>query len=263
METPDDAIRRRDVTGDCMSNSQVVSTVILGPRTAEPAERDMVEGSSDGLTVLQSNSSASDLYWQMVEATRQGISASEPIDRTAERLRKLHHGAALATHLAVGRIIIEELYGGDASAYGRRDAKIHSLRKLIARGDIGFLAPVLSRAVALYQLHQKHDLSRYPHLTAGRLREIVAAPETEHAKLLEATVPTRPALEEIPEEFEAEAEQSSKEEKAKNPLRNLRKRLNTELTRISKVGVSAAGSVEIERAVRLLDALREQLVGKR
>jgi len=100
-------------------------------------------------------------------------------------------------------------------------------------------------------------------LTAGRLREIVTAPETEHAKLLEATVTTRPTVEETPEEFEVDVEQSGKEEKTKNPLRNLRKRLNTELTRISKVGVSAAGSVEIERAVRLLDALREQLVGRR
>lgn len=191
--------------------------------------------------------------------------ADAAVQRAAERLRNLSQQASLDLHLAIGRIIVEELYQGDIHAYTSRDPKALSLRKLASEGNIGFSATVLSRSVAMYRLHLRHDLTRYPNLSAARLRTVIKAPEADQPRLL------------------AEAAQQSKRTRTQTPargsksvgatqqdpptiIRNLRKRLVTELTHLGRVGTwegEGKAAKHAERALGILELLRGQLVGVR
>lgn len=72
--------------------------------------------------------------------------------RAAARLERLKRETTVRTYVEAGRILIEELYGGDISAYRRRGRKVISLRAFSAREDVVFSPAVLSRAVTVYEL---------------------------------------------------------------------------------------------------------------
>lgn len=72
--------------------------------------------------------------------------------RAAARLERLKRETTVRTYVEAGRILIEELYGGDISAYRRRGRKVISLRAFSTREDVVFSPAVLSRAVTVYEL---------------------------------------------------------------------------------------------------------------
>ncbi len=185
------------------------------------------------------------------------------IQRTVTRLRKLRLDAAVDLHLAVGRIIVEELYSGDVEAYTRRDRKTVSLRRLASEENLGFSASMLSRSVAMYRLHQEHDLTQFPPLSAHKLRAIIQAAPEERLRLLQEAAATASTPAPAPLQLTAEEVPSALDAAPPRTLRALRKRLFTELNHLTKLSdVSKADAQRrIERALSIVDGLREQLRG--
>lgn len=184
------------------------------------------------------------------------------VQRAAERLRNLSQQASLDLHLAIGRIIVEELYQGDIHAYTSRDPKALSLRKLASEGNIGFSAPVLSRSVAMYRLHTRHDLTRFPNLSAARLRAVIKAPEADQPRLLAEVAEQSRKSRNVPPVRGSKSVGATQD--PPTIIRNLRKRLVTELTHLGRVGTwegEGKAARHTERALGILELLRGQLVG--
>ena len=185
------------------------------------------------------------------------------IQRTVKRLRKLRLDAAVDLHLAVGRIIVEELYSGDVEAYTRRDRKTVSLRRLASEENLGFSASMLSRSVAMYRLHQEHDLTQFPPLSAHKLRAIIQAAPEERLRLLQEAAATASTPAPAPLQLTAEEVPSALDAAPPRTLRALRKRLFTELNHLTKLSDTSKADAQrrIERALSIVDGLREQLRG--
>jgi hypothetical protein len=106
--------------------------------------------------------------------------------RIAQRLAQVHRDGTVAMYIAVGGIVIDELYQGDLAAFRRRSRKAVNLRMLSARPDIRFSPAVLSRAVTVYALHADVDLTQYPPVSIERLLEVARLPDDQRAVMLAA-----------------------------------------------------------------------------
>ncbi len=103
----------------------------------------------------------------------------------------MHHSATLELALALGRVVIVHLYGGDRAAWRARGPKDRSFRKLARRLDAaevpGLSAAVLHRAVAIWDLEERIGVMDRPHLTASHARAVIGLPEGEQERLLKAS----------------------------------------------------------------------------
>jgi len=90
----------------------------------------------------------------MVERER-GL--DEQVRCAVERLGAVRRGASLGFALDVGRIVIDTLYGGDLSAWRRRERKDTALRALSRQRDLPLSTSALYRALALYELSRRGE----------------------------------------------------------------------------------------------------------
>ncbi|MCY1059599.1 hypothetical protein [Nannocystis sp. SCPEA4] len=114
------------------------------------------------------------------------IETSGRIERAATRIGAVIGGTNLQLALAVGRIVIEEVYDGDLSAWRQRGQKDSSLRQLAADPRLTISASALYRAIGIYEL--KVRLPHHPMwdmLTACHLRAVLGLPEGEQGRLLD------------------------------------------------------------------------------
>lgn len=113
------------------------------------------------------------------------------IDHVILELRRLQHNATLELALALGRVVVDHLYNGDPAAWRERGPKDGSFRQLARRLDAsevpGLSAAALHRAVAIWDLEQRIGVTRRPRLTASHVRAVIGLPETEQARLLQAS----------------------------------------------------------------------------
>ncbi len=105
--------------------------------------------------------------------------------RAAARIRELIGGTSLQLALAVGSIVVEELYGGDLGRWRERGPKEHTLRQLAADPRLGISASALYRAIAIYEIRAKtRENPMWDKLTLCQIRPVLGLPESEQARLL-------------------------------------------------------------------------------
>lgn len=110
----------------------------------------------------------------------------EVLDRVATRLRELHRSATLAFSLEVGKVLVDELYGGDLAAWQDRGPRDSSFRKLAEREDLNGLGKsALHRAVQVYALVTRLGQPEWKHLGLAHVRAVLPLAEKDQAKLLE------------------------------------------------------------------------------
>ncbi len=107
------------------------------------------------------------------------------IRRATSRINDLVGSTSLQLALAIGRVVIEELYDGDLSRWRQRGIKEHTLRQLAADPNLGISASALYRAIAIYELRARlpeHPL--WERLTVCHIRAVLGLPEHEQQRLL-------------------------------------------------------------------------------
>lgn len=108
------------------------------------------------------------------------------VRRAVSRINELVGGTSLQLALAIGRVVIEELYGGDPSAWRERGPKEHTLRQLALDSSLKISASSLYRAIAMYELEMR--MGNHPMwgvLTTCHIRAVLGLPEGEQRRLLE------------------------------------------------------------------------------
>jgi len=98
-------------------------------------------------------------------------------------------GTSLDHALKVGRVMIEEVYGGDASPWPKRGPRDASLRELAADPRITISASALYRAIGLHEL--KVRFAEHPMwntLTVCHIRAVLGLPESEQLRLLDLAI---------------------------------------------------------------------------
>jgi hypothetical protein len=109
----------------------------------------------------------------------------ERIGKTIVELRKLTRGASLQFALGVGRVVVDTLYDGDATAWRSRARKDHALRALAARKDLPLSASALYRALAIFELSRRQAGGQcWQHLGVSHLRVVLGLAEDFQATLL-------------------------------------------------------------------------------
>ena len=108
------------------------------------------------------------------------------IERTTLRIRDLVGGTHLQVALAIGRIVIEEVFDGDLTRWRQRGPKDPSLRQLAADPRLTISASALYRSIGIYELKVRFaDHPMWGRLTACHLRAVLGLPESEQSRLLD------------------------------------------------------------------------------
>jgi hypothetical protein len=116
-------------------------------------------------------------------------STDQRIRRATIRINEMVGGTALQLALAIGRVVIEELYGGDLGAWRERGPKEHTLRQLVLHPSLEISASSLYRAIAMYELKVRIGNHRmWDVLTTCHIRTVLGLPEQEQRRLLELAV---------------------------------------------------------------------------
>lgn len=112
--------------------------------------------------------------------------ADEVLNQVVAKINGITRQATLEHALAVGQVIIEDLYGGDREAWRSRGTKDTSFRKLAEREDLDMGRATLQRSVAAYVLVQDLgiDVSTWRHLGLSHVRAVLGLPEDKQRKLL-------------------------------------------------------------------------------
>ncbi|MCK6505728.1 hypothetical protein L6R53_20435 [Myxococcota bacterium] len=112
--------------------------------------------------------------------------ADQVLDQVATRLRELQRSASLDFAVQVGALLVEQLYGGDLSAWQERGVRDASFRKLAERDDLGGLGKsTLHRSVQVYALVERLGRPDWKHLGVAHVRAVLPLPEKDQARLLE------------------------------------------------------------------------------
>lgn len=113
--------------------------------------------------------------------------ASAALQKTVAALNRISRGSSLAFALEVGKVVVDQCYGGDVRALRSRAAKTTSLRALANHPDLAISPTVLYRCVATYELCARvGGVSAWKHLTASHLRAVLGLAASEQVQLLNA-----------------------------------------------------------------------------
>lgn len=114
------------------------------------------------------------------------LSVSDRVERTTSRIRDLVGGTHLQVALAIGRIVIEEIFDGDPARWRQRGPKDPSLRQLAAEPRLTISASALYRSIGIYELKLRHaDHPMWDSLSACHLRAVLGLPAAEQVRLLD------------------------------------------------------------------------------
>lgn len=113
------------------------------------------------------------------------VTEDEVIDRIVRDLTTLQRRAGLEMARAVGRLIIDGLYGGDLAGWRTRGVKDSSFRKLSARGDLPMRPGSIYQAVAIFELTERLGLKGLQNLGISHLRLVLGLPERQQVRLIE------------------------------------------------------------------------------
>ena len=121
-----------------------------------------------------------------------GLEAARRIERATNRLNELVGQTSLELAVAIGRVIIEELYGGSLEQWHRRGPKEHSLRRLAANPQLHMSASTLFRALGIYEIKRRMpDHPMWDTLSVCHFRAVLGLPASEQERLLDLALEQR------------------------------------------------------------------------
>jgi len=153
----------------------------------------------------------------MVERERE---LGELVRCAIERLGVVRRGASLELALDVGRIVVDTLYAGDLTRWRARQRKDHALRSLSRRPDLPLSPSALYRALALYELSQREELSRssFEQLGVSHLRVVLGLPAPAQNALLAAAARERWTVSRLEREVAAQRPAAARSRGGRKPV---------------------------------------------
>jgi ActR/RegA family two-component response regulator len=124
----------------------------------------------------------------------------ELIDRVVSQLNALSRRVTLGFALAVGKIVIQNLYSGDSHASRKRHKDV-SFRSLAARPDLAMGPSMLNRCVGVYELCNRLGITVDSRITLSHLELVLPLPEAEQARLVHMTEEHRWVVNRLDEEI--------------------------------------------------------------
>jgi hypothetical protein len=103
---------------------------------------------------------------------------ADRLDHVAAALNRITSRSALARAIAVGRTVVEHLYGGDLALWRARGRRPTSLRRLAARADVDLSVLTLHRYVEAYALTAAAGVSSWKHLPLAHIRQLSSAQQS-------------------------------------------------------------------------------------
>lgn len=111
------------------------------------------------------------------------------IEATVDALCELKRQRTIEQSVAIGRLIVEGIYGGDIhQLHGRRDRNCPSLRALAAHPRMPFSATALHHAIGVYRLVSRSPGILDTELTLTHLRAVLPFPDAVQDQLLSRAV---------------------------------------------------------------------------
>ena len=106
------------------------------------------------------------------------------IDRAVAQLNRICKQATFDFAMAVGRTVIDIFHSGSLETWRARGPKDVSLRKLAKHTDLPMSPAALYRSVAIYEMSQRLEIARWPHLSTSHMRLVLPLPSEDQARLL-------------------------------------------------------------------------------
>lgn len=188
---------------------------------------------------------------------------SEPsIEAVVEALRSVSAAHSLQASMAVGEIILQQVFDGDARMLRTRGKKCRTFRRLAAHPHLKMSSSSLWRAVAVYELSQRFpEIVHYRHTGVGHVSVVFGLPAAEQFRLLRLTEAqrwTRRYLQQVAGEVRR-AHRAGGEV----PRCRLLERLEGLDMMIRDAEADAAlppiDAAEAQRALRLMERMRQRL----
>lgn len=207
-------------------------------------------------------------------STKMSLAVSEPglpgrsevdaelIDSVAAKVRGAYREGGLATLLAVGQIVLDEMFGGAVDSFKTSVKSHQSFRALSKRSDLGISASNLWYAVALHENVKVLGEEDAHKLASSAHRLLAHVPDTsERRKLAEKAIEKGLTIKELGALIKAkQVKDPAKPKRGRPPLAAAVKQLNDierTASRLTKVKPDSVGDVEIAEAKAMLKSARK------
>lgn len=108
------------------------------------------------------------------------------VEDVVRKLRAAARAAGFEFALKVGKIVVEEFYGGDLQGFRRRGRKEISLRRLAQHPELPMSPSALYRCLAVYELSARMpSFASWRHISVSHVRMVLGLPEDAQRSLLE------------------------------------------------------------------------------
>jgi hypothetical protein len=114
-----------------------------------------------------------------------GNSRDIDVEKIVRQLNAMCKNATFDFAMSVGKLIVDNFYGGDIAAWRNRGPKDISFRKLANHPDLPMSAAALYRSTAIYELCQRVGASNWKHISTSHCRLVLPLPMGQQTRLLE------------------------------------------------------------------------------
>jgi hypothetical protein len=108
----------------------------------------------------------------------------EVVEKVVFRLNGIAKAATFDFAIAVGALIINNLYGGDLDGWRHRGPKCSSFRRLAKHPELSMSAGALYRSVAIYELCERFGVKKCRHVSTSHLRLMLPLGRQDQERLL-------------------------------------------------------------------------------
>jgi hypothetical protein len=174
------------------------------------------------------------------------------------QLNTLTKAATFDLAMKVARIVIDEFYSGNLSAWRERGPKDVSFRALAVHPRLSMSASALYRSVAIYELCDRLQINSQNHLSASHLRLVLPLAPESQARLLHDAESNRWSVRRLEEEISFS---SSSSVRPRRGGRRQRSRLRVVLDALASClnDFAAVRGVEVEMETEGANALLDLL----
>lgn len=110
---------------------------------------------------------------------------SHRVERVVAKLHRICRGATLDFAVAVGRLVVTDLYAGDLDRWRTRNAKKEpSLRALAKHPNLPMSASALYHSIAIFEVCERLGIGSWKHVSTTHIRLALPLPSHEQARLL-------------------------------------------------------------------------------
>jgi hypothetical protein len=168
------------------------------------------------------------------------VSNDDAMRHIVLRLNALCRMTTLQFTLAIGELVVNHLYGGDASQLRSRDRKHHvALRRVAAHPDLAMTASALYRSVAIFEVCDRIGVKNWSHVSTTHLRLVLPLPPEQQETLLRSTEVHRWSARELEQRVGALADSLPAHDrggrKRRSPLRIMIEGLRVEIEHVQGV----------------------------